>query len=416
MRIGSALRCYPRVGRRVALCVLSLAFITAGSLAAAQEITSTLVVPPQPVPAGSTISVWLVFLNMSDHQLSRSFPPRLEARLRTGSAERAVSMELRNPAEAGEAAIPPGGYARREYAAALPADMQGSVVLSVAGIPANPVVVEAQMPQVVGAIPGAMPETQAAASERTGSSFDPQEFFKEHFSGYEPFYFIAGTKSPNAKFQISFKYQLLSERGMLVKQYPALKGFHFAYTQTSLWDWKAASAPFQDSSYEPEFFYEMDQVDGGHWGDGLRLDLQGGLHHESNGKAGADSRSLNVAYVQPTFVAGKAGDLQLSLAPRAWAYLGSLSDNPDIAKFRGYVGLRAVAGWADSWQLSAIGRVGDSWDRGSLQLDLTYPLRRWFSGNLALYLYTQYFWGYGETLLRYNDRTSSFRVGFALFR
>jgi len=43
-------------------------------------------------------------------------------------------------------------------------------------------------------------------------------------------------------------------------------------------------------------------------------------------------------------------------------------------------------------------------------------LRRWFSGNLALYLYLQYFWGYGETLLRYNDRTSSFRVGFALFR
>ena len=46
-----------------------------------------------------------------------------------------------------------------------------------------------------------------------GKPFDPGRFFKEHISGYEPIYFIAGTKSPNAKFQISFMYQLLNEEG-----------------------------------------------------------------------------------------------------------------------------------------------------------------------------------------------------------
>lgn len=396
----------------MAICLLPLAFITARSPAAGQEITFTLVAPSQPVPVGSTISIWLVFLNTSDHQLSRSFPPTLELRLRTGTTDQEVSVQLRNPAEAGEIMIPPGGYARREYAATLPGGLEGAVVFSAAGIPANPVVVEVRKPQAIAAVPVAKP----TVPERTGEGFDPQEFFKEHFFGYEPFYFIAGTKSPNAKFQISFKYRLFRERGTLVEQYPSLKGFHLAYTQTSLWDLNSPSKPFLDSSYKPEFFYEIDQVDGGRWGKRFRVDLQGGVQHESNGKDGADSRSLNVIYVQPTFVIGKAGGLQFSLAPRTWAYLGSLDDNRDIAKFRGYVGLRASAGWADDWQLSATGRAGDAWDRGSLRLDLTYPLMQWFSGNLALYLHLQYFWGYGETLLRYNDRSSSFRAGFSLFR
>jgi phospholipase A1/A2 len=412
MGMGSSLCRSLRIGWHVAMCLVPPAFITTGTPAVAQEMTSTLVVQSQPVLAGGTISVWLVFLNTSDHQLSRSYPSTLDLRLRTGTTDQVVPMQLRKSAEAGEVTIPPGGYGRREYSSVLPAGLVGPVVLSVAGIAANPIVVEVEKPQAVATAP------ESEAPPQDGDESDAQKYFKEHMFGYEPFYFIAGTKSPNAKFQISFKYRFFSEQGSLAKQYPALKGLHFAYTQTSLWDWSGPSAPFLDSSYKPELFYVKEQVDGGRWGEGVRLDLQGGLQHESNGKAGADSRSLNLAYIQPTFV-GKAGRLRLSLAPRAWVYLGSLDDNPDIAKFRGYVGMRAIAEWTDDWQLSATGRVGDAWNRGSLQLDLSYRLTsmRWLSENLApLYLYLQYFWGYGETLLRYNDRTSSIRAGFALFR
>jgi outer membrane phospholipase A len=35
-------------------------------------------------------------------------------------------------------------------------------------------------------------------------------------------------------------------------------------------------------------------------------------------------------------------------------------------------------------------------------------------GNLGLYLSAQYFLGYGESLLYYNERSSAFRLGFAL--
>jgi phospholipase A1 len=150
--------------------------------------------------------------------------------------------------------------------------------------------------------------------------------------------------------------------------------------------------------------------------DWFRLDLQGGAQHESNGKGGIDSRSLNIAYFKPTLTLGKSGSLQLSLAPRVWTYLGDLSDNPDMKDYRGYADLRAVLGWSKGVQLSALGRLGDDASHGSLQLDLTYPMMKLLSGSFSVYLHAQYFTGYGESLLLYDRRETSFRVGFSLFR
>ena len=62
MRMGFLRRWCPSVGRFVPMHVLPLVLLAAGSPAAAQEVTSTVVVPPQAVSAGSTINVWLVFL------------------------------------------------------------------------------------------------------------------------------------------------------------------------------------------------------------------------------------------------------------------------------------------------------------------------------------------------------------------
>jgi outer membrane phospholipase A len=341
---------------------------------------------------------------------------RLAATLRAGQREEAVSLTLRLPGEAGTTQIPPGGYVRREYVFAMPAGMEGPVVLSAAAVAAAPILLQARGAPVPPTAPAEATTARATTPDSAEDEFDPVVFFKDHIAGHEPFYFIAGTKSPNAKFQISFKYRLLNMRGALAERFPALTGLHLAYTQISLWDWKQASAPFVDSSYKPEFFYLAEGVEGGRWGESIRLDLQAGIQHESNGKAGADSRSLNIAYFQPTLRYGKPDGLQVSLGPRTWAYLGSLSENPTLADYRGYLGLRATAGWANTVQLAALGRVGDDWNRGSLQLDLTLPLMRLFSKSLSLYFHVQYFLGYGETLLHYGERSSSLRAGFALYR
>jgi outer membrane phospholipase A len=296
-------------------------------------------------------------------------------------------------------------------------------VLSVPAIAANAVALDVRQAEAVARAAEAAPteasKTPAAPPKAPADEAEESaavEFFKEHFSGYEPLYFVAGGDYPNAKFQISFKYQLFSNTGPLVKILPAVKGLHIAYTQTSLWDLTSTSKPFVDTSYKPEVFYVMRRVDGGHWADWLRLDLQAGLQHQSNGKSGADSRSLNVAYFEPTLVVGDENRFHFSLAPRIWAYVGGLDENPDIKDYYGNVGVRSTLGWGRGLLLSATGRLGDDANRGSIQLDLSYPLMRFLYGNVGLYLYAQYFLGYGESLLRYNERSSALRFGFALFR
>lgn len=404
----------------IGAALASLAGLFAPRAVAAQEVTPVFVVPRDPVAAGRPVSVWLAVLNASERAVTYAFPASLDGRLRASGVERSVTATLRNASEAGDTSIAPGAHVRREYVFEVPSGLEGQAVLSVPAIAANAVAVDVRQAEVVakgaeaapGKSPGEPPKAPAAGDDGSAAV----AFFKEHFSGYEPFYFIAGPEYPTARFQLSFKYQLFSSTGEVAQAFPAIKGLHLAYTQTSLWDLDSTSKPFVDTSYKPEVFYAMKRVDGGRVADWIRLDLQAGFQHESNGKSGADSRSLNIAYIEPKAVLGNEDGFHFSLAPRAWVYVGGLDENPAIKDFRGYAGLRSTLGWGNGLLLMATGRLGDDANRGSLQLDLSYPLFRLLYGNLGLYLYTQYFVGYGESLLRYNERTSVFRAGFALYR
>ncbi len=266
------------------------------------------------------------------------------------------------------------------------------------------------LPWVASAQTNATPESSTGLTDQTCKPFDPVEFFKRHLSPHEPIYFVVGGESPNAKFQIGFKYQLVDECGWLGEHAPILNGFHLAYMQTSLWDLSAPSAPFFDTSYKPEFLYLWNRAIGGQPEDWVRLDLQGGVQHESNGKGGLDSRSLNIAYFRPTLAFGGTNSFRFSLQPRVWCYLGDVTDNPDINEYRGYFDLRATLAW-HRLQLSALGRMGKDGQNHSVQLDLTYPC--WGS---SLYLHAQYFTGYGETLLLYRQRSDVIRFGISLYR
>ena len=414
----SQVRCFTR---RIVRVVFILWFIGLPSLAPGQDVTVTFTGPSEPVLAGCQTNLWLNVLNPSSHDVSWTFPQKIEGRIVSSQGVSGISLELRNPAEAGEFKIGPGAFVRREYLVTIPASVTGQVVVVFPQLNANRVVLDTQPSPTVAGVTEEKEESaiarlfQHVEPTEPGKPFDPGRFFKEHISGYEPFYFIAGTKSPNAKIQMSFMYQLLNNEGPLATKAPALKGFHVAYTQTSLWDWNAPSAPFFDTSYKPEFLYAWERIAGGQPPNWYQLDLQGGLKHESNGKDGADSRSLNIAYLRPTLTLGEDDGLQLTLQPRAWVYLGNLSDNPDIADYRGYADLRAIVGWKRGLQLSALGRMGKDANHGSLQLDLTYPMMKIF-GSFSVYLDAQYFTGYGESLLEYNRRSEAFRAGFSIYR
>lgn len=241
------------------------------------------------------------------------------------------------------------------------------------------------------------------------------EFFG-HFSGHEPIYFLIGPDAPNAKFQFSFKYAVLNPDAPIVQSVPALAGINFAYTQTSFWDTSDESAPFFDSSYKPEALWSDEYMPSLSRRGVYGLGLQFGVQHESNGESGLDSRSLNVVFIRPIVTLGDVRAFHVTVAPRLVAYIGGQGDNPDIEDYRGYGDVRVTAGWREGLELSALARVGDDWNRGSIQVDLTYPLNKLLFRNLDLYLDVQGFYGYGESLRVYNERDATLRVGVAVVR
>lgn len=370
-----------------------------------------LLVPERSAGATGPLGVWLVTLNGSARAATYTFPAQVEFVLRAGGADHPQSGTPADGRGAVPTVIQPGGHARREYRVPLPEGLAGAVVLRGRSLAANAVVLEIPRAAAVAA-----PEAAPLAPDVLAGEPASARFFREHFSGHEPFYFIAGSEYPNARFQLSFKYKLFSDNGDLARAFPPVRGLHLAYTQTSLWDLESTSKPFVDTSYKPHLLYEWRGLDGGRWGNWLRLDLQTGLLHESNGKSGPDSRSLNLAYVEPTLWIGDPDGFRVSLAPKAWTYLGSLDENPRLKDYRGYIGLRATLGWDQYLLLSATGRLGDDGNRGSVQVDLSYPLMQFLDKNLSLYLYSQYFTGYGESLLRYDERSWALRFGFAIYR
>ncbi len=401
--------------------VLAAGWLVGDWRANAGELSVTLLGPAAAVSSGTEIPITLNVLNPSTLALNWTFPDPLNARLRWAGKETPVRLNLANTTA--PAAIAPGSFTRAEYKLRLPSGVEGDAVLEAEEFPGSAAVLRIQPPRAAAG------ETQAAKPAPTSESskaaepppagtfeFDPIDYFKRHLFPHEPFYFVAGPDSPNAKFQFSFKYQLIDGRSGLAKQVGFATNFFFGFTQTSLWDWNQPSAPFEDSSYKPELMFQFSRLARAGQDDWFRLDLQTGAMHESNGRDGENSRSLNIAYVRPKLILGRTDDWQFTLAPRAWVYVGDLSDNEDLADYRGHADFRATVGVPGGLELAALVRAGDDFSRGSLQLDLTFPLRHLRWTGFTWYLQAQYFTGYGESLLHYDERSTAYRFGFSIYR
>jgi len=286
-------------------------------------------------------------------------------------------------------------------------------VIEMAGIPFK---IAVGVVLIAAAGPGALAgePTEAPQKRLPSEEFAAMRTMGGRLTAYEPIYFVVGDESPEAKFQFSFKYRLATLRNA-----PDGLESHtvqFAYTQRSLWDIGSQSSPFYDTSYMPELMYQWvttttDQSTGGmSW-----LGLQTGVRHESNGQADAASRSLNEVYFRSAFALGRSESWHALFVPEVYGYIGDLSDNPDLRRYRGNFELRAgiLRGDRESLMLTLI--PGHDFSHGSHQLDLSIPVRI-KSIAFGTYVLIQYFDGYGESLRSYNERTNSLRIGFALVR
>jgi outer membrane phospholipase A len=229
-------------------------------------------------------------------------------------------------------------------------------------------------------------------------------------------YALFGTDQPNGRFQFSFQYQILNPEGSWASHLPFLAGIYLGYTQQSLWDLEDDSKPFTDTNYRPEIAWSTDKLSWLNLPGVDQTGLQAGFQHESNGRDGRDSRSVNLAYIRPVLHFGDPEGLHWQFAPKVYCYLPDREDNPDISDYRGYCDFGLTVGWKAGFQAAAIGRIGSSGENGSIQIDLTYPLRALGEGNFDLFLQVQWFSGYGESLITYDQYTDALRVGVGLVR
>ena len=413
------------------------ALLLAISIAAGWPLSShaaiALLQPPKVVDGTKPLTLTLL---LSANSANRSFlvPETLEV-MASADLQAPVRLGMRR-LTAGPSTIKlrKGEYRTIEYGAELPPNLRGLVRLDPVDIDAAPVLVtlnrapradDPPVAQVANTPPaGTAPEASASgaspvvpvvpvASASQAAPVQPDLRDQGRLTFNDPMYFILGAHDgANAKFQFSFKFRIYqgenpASRGLL-------ENLYFGYTQFSLWDLSGDSRPFRDTNYRPSLFYYLSDT-GVHNRAISRLSLATGVEHESNGRDGDQSRSINTVFVKPTFYLGDLTNWHWSISPKLYYYVEK-NDNPDIASYRGYMDLKLAYGKPDSWEFAATLRKGTQKYYGSVDAAVTYPLARLIPGT-AGYLMAGYFVGYGESLLDYNRKLPwQFRLGYALSR
>lgn len=421
--------------RRIALPLRTLvAALALGLAGTATAGVSYRLDRPSAAP-GDTVTIEAVYFNEGNARATWEAPPELVLQWRGQDGQIVRSLAKLQGGKASYS-VPVNNFARMAWSAEVPASARGLQAISIEGQPAmmaldatgrdsgtlasTPAPVPVVDPRTGQPVPpavvtaaGASPEGGPAPDTVAVSSYQQSAFdhFRSAISEYKPVYFDIGTRGQTtARFQISAKYRLFSPSG----NRPATWGenFYLGYTQTSLWDLQGDSMPFIDTTFNPSLFWLSDnmwQSESQSW----RLGLNTGVEHNSNGKAGDDSRSVNDAYIQPQFNYRFDGGSTLTFAPKVKAYFGVASENSDYADYAGRVDWNLRWAQDNGAVVSAMYRQGDQ-RRRTTQLDFAWPLQRtWL--NMNGYLHLQYFNGYGETLLGYNQRNESqFRIGLSL--
>lgn len=377
----------------------------------------TVIAPPTQSPQAGKVAEFSVYIhNIGEGIVSVQLPVQVSCRIESGDQTINVVAKALEPFEKQPVVVGKNSFIKGRYGFPVPSGLSGPVRMEVrefqaAGVMFAVAAAEEPQPPVLGAEGSERPEEHATMD----SLFALYQPYLANLAAYESMYFLVGTNPEKSKFQISFKYRFLDPEGDLAEELPWLKGLHFGYTQTSFWDLKSDSAPFEDTSYKPELFFLSSNIKKRpSWMQGFFL--QTGFQHESNGRGGEFSRNTNHLYAKPffTFYDNKT-QLGLQIAPKVWAYVHNDNDtNPDLEDYRGFFDLEVKLGKADSFVLESHLRWAD--EGVSTQWDFTYPLHQHVFRHLGFYFQAQYVNALAESLIDYRERNEALRLGLAIVR
>ena len=229
---------------------------------------------------------------------------------------------------------------------------------------------------------------------------------RPYFSLYKDTYFVGGTvlggipdkHNSDVKFQISFQQRLT--KSVL----PFHSYLYLFYTQKAMWNVFERSLPFHDLNFNPGVGLSRHII----MKNRLIGKLTVMLEHESNGRDGVHSRSWNKfsvageAYISPFLMAHA----------KFWIPIIDGEYNRDILRYSGIyqAGFQAVSS-DDKWVLDMTLVKRKGWN---LNFNTIVQLGYRINHNSNQFIMLQYYNGYGESLLDYNQFHSRLRIGLLI--
>ncbi len=238
-----------------------------------------------------------------------------------------------------------------------------------------------------------------------------------NFSGYSNKEFIEAfgddgyeADDTEVQFQLSIKMPLA------VDMFDTDVDIFAAYTVRSFWQLfndettpggTDISSPFRETNHEPEIWVQTNP-DFDIFGFDL-VNAAAGFVHQSNGRATTLSRSWNRVFANFIF---QNGNLAVGIKP--WFRIEEDSeddDNPDIDDYLGHGQITLAYKWDDHvFTLMSRNNIESGFSEGALEAGWSFPL--W--GFPYLKGYVQWFSGYGESLIDYDNYVNRLGVGLIL--
>lgn len=262
-----------------------------------------------------------------------------------------------------------------------------------------------------------LPESSQAQNGKQQGNDKSDGNKRSPISTYKINYFalnnLPNNDNAQVKFQLSVKYKFF-DRDLSVGGRPL--SLYLAYSQISLWNVGQSSKPFEESNYNPEAFLNYSaNITRGYVT--LRDIILSPYEHESNGLAGPQSRSWNRVYAAvrmgflPIIKQSDEEIMQkdrIELRVKVWhaygysdqdAYLQSIGSNNTFLDYEGYgevnVALRDIlvqGAWGNRIDMTS--KIG-----GKQNFEFQYQQK---IPTLNFMPYFQYWYGYDETLLRFD--------------
>jgi phospholipase A1 len=189
----------------------------------------------------------------------------------------------------------------------------------------------------------------------------------------------------------------------------------FAYSQQSNWQVfnSDLSRPFRTTDHEPEVIYVY-PTSWNLFGD-MKMRYTGlGLVHQSNGQSKPLSRSWNRAYI----MAGMENSRRVRITGRYWQRFSESAESDDNPGISDYIGRAELSAF---WNPNRDNTFGvtvrhslRSDARGSFRLEWLKALGTSANPDSNLRLHTQFFSGYGDSLIDYNKRRNVLLIGLSL--